>query len=136
MENYTLESDIRVLCVEATSFPEGVMEAYDKLHSVIPKVDGRKVFGISRPEGGNSIIYKAAAEEMQPEESEKLNLETFTIRKGEYASIMIRDFMTDIPSVGRAFQEILHTQKVDPQGACIEWYLNDKDVQCMVRLVQ
>ena len=134
MEKYTLESDIPVLCVTATSFPEGVMAAYDKIHSIVPKEEGRRVFGISRPEGGSAIVYKAAVEELSAGEAERYHVERFIIRKGEYTSVIITDFMKDLPAIGKTFQEILHTQKVDHNGACIEWYFNQNDVQCMVRL--
>ncbi len=136
MEKYTLESDIHVLCVTATSFPEGVMAAYDKIHSIVPADGNRKIFGISRPEGGSAIIYKAAVEELSEGEAEKYHLEKFIISKGEYAGVIIKDFMKDLPAIGKTFREILHTQKVDPDGACIEWYFNPNDVQCMVRLEQ
>lgn len=35
MKNYNLEKDIQVMCVSATAFPGGVMDAYQKLHSLL-----------------------------------------------------------------------------------------------------
>lgn len=44
--------------------------------------------------------------------------------------------MDDIPAIGKAFKELLAIPGIDPEGACVEWYLSNKDVQCMVRLKQ
>ena len=134
MEKYILDKDINTICVKASSFPEGVMEAHNTLHALLSNEPDRKYFGISRPEGNNGIIYKAAAEELHDGEAEKLNLETFVIKKGNYTSIFIPDFMKDIPAIGKAFQELLANPEIDHNGACIECYINDKDVRCMVRL--
>ena len=60
MEPINLENDITVLYVEATSFPDGIAESHQKLHTIVPFSDDRKYFGISRPENG-VIAYKAAA---------------------------------------------------------------------------
>jgi len=134
MKSIFLEQDIKVFYVTATSFPDGVQEAYQKLHSLIGSPTGRKFFGISYPETPSKIIYKAAVEESYPGEGEKLGCETFVIKKGQYISIYIKDFMKDIPKIGQSFQELLAHQGIDPDGCCVEEYLNDKDVRCMVRL--
>ena len=95
---------------------------------------GRKFFGISYLESPSKIIYKAAVEESYPGEGEQLGCETFIIKKGQYISDYIKDFMSDIPKIGHTFQELLADQRIDPNGCCVEEYVNDKDVRCMVRL--
>ena len=134
MESIFLEQDIKVFYVTATSFPKGIQGAYQKLHSLIGSPTGRKFFGISYPEMPSKIIYKAAVEESYPSEGEKLGCETFVIKKGQYISIYIKDFMKDIPKIGQSFQELLADERIDPKGCCVEEYINDKDVRCMVRL--
>jgi len=134
MESIFLKQDIKVFYVTATSFPNGVMEAHKKLHSLIGSPTGRKFFGISYPETPSKIIYKAAVEESYPSEGEKRGCETFVIKKGQYISIYIKDFMKDIPKIGQSFQELLADQRIDPNGCCVEEYVDDKDVRCMVRL--
>ena len=134
MESIFLEKDIKVFYVTATSFPEGIQGAYQKLHSLIGSPTGRKFFGISYSETPSKIIYKAAVEESYPSEGEKLGCETFVIKKGQYISIYIKDFMKDIPKIGQSFQELLADERIDPKGCCVEEYINDKDVRCMVRL--
>ena len=69
-------------------------------------------------------------------EAEKLGLEPFTVKAGNFASIYIVDHMKDSESIGNAFKELLTNPKLDPQGYCLELYkdFDDKDVQCMVPL--
>ena len=134
MESFFLEQDIKVFYVTATSFPDGIQEAYQKLHSIIGLPVGRRFFGISYPETPATIIYKAAVEESYPGEGDLLGCETLVIKKGQYISIYIKDFMKDIPKIGRSFQELLADKRIDPNGSCVEEYINDKDVRCMVRL--
>jgi len=129
----TLEKDINVFCVTASSFPDGILEAHQKLHSLVPFSLERKYFGLSRPENG-IIVYKAAAQELQPGEGEKLNCETLVLKEGNYIDRTIHDYMKNIPEIGKTFQELLQTPGLDPQGYCVEWYISDKDVRCMIRL--
>ncbi len=63
METTTFDNDITILYVTAASFPEGIMNAHNHLHTLVPFYKNRKYFGISRPEHGG-ITYKAAAEEL------------------------------------------------------------------------
>ncbi len=133
METIEISKDIKVFYITSTSFPDGVMEAHKKLHALVPASEERKYFGISRPESG-TIVYKAATEELEAGEAERLHCNTLVLKKGKYISITIKDFMKDIQSIGKAFQQLLSHPDIDPQGYCVELYLNDKDVRCMVRL--
>jgi hypothetical protein len=133
MERYTLDHDIKVFYVQAESFPDGIGAAYEKLHSLVDDPAERHQFGLSAPENG-VIVYKAALEELNEGEGNKLCCETFVILEGEYLSITIYNFMKDIESIGNAFNELIANPHIDPQGVCIEWYLNEKDVKCTVKL--
>ncbi len=136
METITIEHDIKVFFVQATTFPEGVIGAYDKLHSLITDKSERKYFGISHPNEKGVIIYKAAAEELEEGEAKKYGCDTFTIKKGNYIFIDIKNHMEDGANIGNAFHKLLKNPDIDPQGYCLEWYLNytDPDVRCMVGL--
>lgn len=133
METITLDHDIKVIYVTATSFPDGVMVAFDKLYAFMPPDGSRRIFGISRPENG-VITYRAGAEETTDGETEKLGCDSMVLKSGKYLAVTIRDFMKNIPAIGAAFQQILSQPGIDPNGYCVEWYLNGEDVQCMVRL--
>jgi len=133
MEIITIDKDMYVIYMEAASFPDGVLDAHQKLHALIPFSTERKYFGISRPENG-MIVYKAAAEEKHTGEAKELNCETIILRKGRYVSLTITNYMKDLQSIGQAFNELLTTPDLDPEGYCVEWYFSDTDVKCMIRL--
>jgi hypothetical protein len=135
METITIDKDISVFYIQASSFPAGVLEAHQALHAMVPQGGGRRYFGLSRPEGSMAnIVYKAAAEEMTAGEATTYGLDTIVLQSGRYVSITIRNFRADIPAIGNAFQQLLQQPGIDPQGYCVEQYINDSDVACMVRL--
>lgn len=133
METINIDDDIKVFYVEAKSFPDGIMEAHQKLHSRVPFSTNRKYFGISRPENG-VIVYRAATEETYAGEAEQYHCDTLVLRKGNYISATIHDYMKEPPVIGKTFDQLLADPNIDPQGYCVEWYLSRKDVRCMVRL--
>ncbi len=137
MEKLTIPKDIQVFCVKTSSFPSGVMDAHHKIHELVPYVKGvskpRRFFAVSWREHGE-IVYNAAAEELEHGEGKKLGCEPFTIRHGEYASITIYDYMNHIPKIAKTFRELLALSDLDPKGYCLEMYLNEKDIKCMVLL--
>jgi hypothetical protein len=79
-------------------------------------------------------LYKAAANELKRGEFRRLQLEEFVIVKGAYISITIHNFMDNISKIGVAFNKLIGHPQIDPKGACIEWYLDDLDCKCMVKL--
>ena len=135
MEQYKLDRDIRTVCVAATSFPAGIKDAFDRLNKLLgASAAGRQFYGISHKNEKGEIIYKAAAEERPEGEANHLGAEHFIIKKGTYISIYIKGFLSNIPAIGNAFQELLADPRIDPQGACIEIYEGMENVRCMIRL--
>ena len=135
MKKIILNTNINVFYVKATSFPEGISEATNKLHNLFPFTKQRRIFGLSRPEKNNGIVYRAAAEELSEGEAERLGCDTLVIPKGRYVAIAVSDFRKDITSIDRTFQKLLREPNLDPQGYCVEWYATDKEeVTCMIRI--
>jgi len=133
-EVFRLTREIKILCVAATSFPDGVMGAFETLHRKIPSKENRTFYGISWMGKEGNILYKAGVTEIEHGEADKLRCEEFTIRQGEYLSVIIPDFMKNIPAMGESFRRLLADPRVDKKGYCVEIYFNDKDVRCMVTL--
>lgn len=127
------DNDIKLIYVTAKSFPDGILEAHQKLHSVVAFSPERKYFGLSRPENG-TIVYHATTEQIDKNEAEDLNCDALILKKGKYISTTIHDYMKDIQSIGRTFEQLLTQPGLDPEGYCVEWYISDKDVKCMIRL--
>lgn len=134
MEVYKIEKNIRCLRFKASSFPDGVMAAHQLLHSLFAFDGKRRFYGISRPEGKGVISYWAAVEKLDGDKVTDQRLEDFMIPKGQYEGKDIENFRSDIPAIGRIFQQLLLHPKLDPIGFCLEWYYNIDDVRCMVRL--
>lgn len=132
MDNYTFQQDVPTYCVTAESFPEGIAAAHQKLQDALPINDRRDYFGISWREKSGNIIYKAAAQIMEGESMP--DLETFVIKNGPYNAFYIYDYKENPDSIGDAFELLLKQHEVDPNGYCLEWYINENDVKCMVPL--
>lgn len=133
MDTIVFDKDIAVCCVAASSFPDGVLAAFQTLHGKLDRKEERQHFGISHglPDGG--IHYLVAATELNPGEVEALELERFTIQKGAYLGLSIQDYMKDLGEIGRTFHRLLQSPELDPEGYCLEIYAG-KDVQCLVKL--
>ncbi|MBO9732847.1 MAG: hypothetical protein J7623_29660 [Chitinophaga sp.] len=134
METITLEHDIEVFYVQADSFPMGIQAAFEKLTALPGNMTGRHLYGISRPEGGHGIIYRAAAAAKTPGEGAQYGLQSFTIRKGTYISEILPQYQQHLMEVTPTFERLLGTPGIDPQGYCLEDYFNDTDIRCMVPL--
>ena len=133
-ETITLERDITTLCITAESFPEGVLAAHQKLHRLVAYAPERHYFGISYPIGLGQIQYQAATEIGPGEDADALGCDVFFIKKGAYLSLFLPNFMEDLSAIGQSFQTLLQDPRIDPDGYCLEWYLGEKDLRCMVRL--
>ncbi len=134
MEKYKIENEIRVLCLKAETFAEGICDAHRDIARKVSSANDRKCFGISYQNGIDQIIYKAALEEAFEGESEDSDLESFVIRKGIYISEFLPNYADDIRSVGKTFQQLLDFDGIDPEGYCLEIYEGDRDMRCLVPL--
>jgi hypothetical protein len=134
MEQFQLEKDLTVFYIQALSFPDGVLAAHQQLHAAVARTKDRRFFGLSRPEGKSGIVYRAAAEELLHGEGARLGYDSLVIPNGNYSCITIPDFRKDIAAIGKVFQELTHLPGVDPNGYCVEWYLGENDVKCMIRM--
>jgi hypothetical protein len=132
MDNYNFQKDVVTFCVTAASFPEGITEAHQQLQALLPINDRRDYFGVSYPDQNGIMIYKAAAEIMEGESMP--GLETFVIKNGPYNAFYIYDYAKNPDSISQAFELLLKQHEVDPNGYCLEWYVNSNDVKCMVPL--
>ncbi len=110
MIQINIEKDIKVFFIQAKSFPDGVMEAFQMLHSLMEFPPQRRNFGISKPENGK-IIYRAAAEELTEGDLQKHHLTEFTIPNGNYIGIKIKNFRKDLNQLKIAFGQLLSNPK-------------------------
>jgi hypothetical protein len=134
MGTYNLIEEIKVLCVTAKSFPDGIIEAYETIEKLGPEMCDRTFFGISSPDISGKIIYKAAVTQMSEREAEKYGLETFIIPKGEYLIETLFNWMDNTAVFAATFQKLLKDPRLDTSFPCLEWYKSNDEVMCMVKL--
>lgn len=135
MEIQNLNSEIKVFYIKAQTFPTGIKAAHEKLHSLVPVNDGRRFYGISFGSPTGEITYYAAAEELTAGEAEKYSCEKFTIRKGPYLAVTLKDWCKEEGLVERTFRNLLSDPRLDDEnGYCLEEYLSETDMICMVTL--
>jgi hypothetical protein len=127
---YELKKDMKVFCVRANSFPNEIGQAFGALINLLPTVEGRTFFGISFQGKNHNMIYNAAVLEAFEGEGAKYGCETFTIKKGEYLSEMLKGWKKNEASIGQTFKRMSEVRN-DTVFPCVEWYQGE-DVFCMV----
>ena len=132
MKEYLIEKDVKLLCVAAASFPAGIQAAFSRIHSIVPDAGTRATYGISHGSPGG-IIYKAGVVALSGEGGEQYGCEEFIIRKGRYIGRVV-NWKENVQQIGETFQLLLAVPRIDKNGACIEEYINDNEVKCMVKL--
>lgn len=133
MENYTFQKDVHTYAITASSFPDGIEQAHLDLHARLPKNERRQFFGVSWPDENGHITYKAAASIME-DDGPIEGLDIFTIKNGPYNTFYIKDYRKHTESIAEAFNILTKQHEVDPSGYCLEWYINENDVKCLVPL--
>jgi len=137
MDLIKIKSDIQVMFITAGKFPNDVPETYSQLEQIISDKTERRYFGYSQPNKDGVIVYKACAEILNSNEPGEYNIETMTIKAGNYASIYIINHFEDGNNIPNAFEKLLKHPQLDPNGFCLEIYKNftDPDVNCLVPII-
>ncbi|GAB3915197.1 transcriptional regulator [Mucilaginibacter boryungensis] len=130
MELYSIKHDVKVFCVEAKSFPRGIMEAFDRLNKIVKNMEGRDVFGISKPQNG-VIRYRAAASENFDGEGIKLGLSPFSIQKGFYLGETLMNWQQNEMMIMNIFNRLVADKRLDGSAHCIEWYKSPSELLCL-----
>ncbi|PST82604.1 transcriptional regulator [Pedobacter yulinensis] len=134
MEKYILEQDIPVVYVAAREVPEGIGAAILEMEACLKADAGNRIFyGVSGCRNGE-MFYWAAANEARPGEAEQLGCRRFTIPAGRYLAKTVRNFREDIQQIKRTFEELLDQPGLQTGGLCVEIYINDDDVRCLVQI--
>ena len=134
MEKYEQKEDVSLICLRATSFPEGIMDAFNKLQDSLPNCSERTWYGISKPNEQGEIIYKAAVTALSDREAEETGFESFTVTKGIYLTEEIKNWRENMRMIGETFNKLLQDPQLDRGASCIERYTADDDILCMVKL--
>lgn len=135
MEIYHLEHDLTVYGFPVETFPEGIGEAFDKLINLLPPAGTRPYYGISActPVG---ILYLAAALIKPDEKPEQYSLQAYVINKGNYLAEKVVDWQSKTQSINGIFRKMVEDSRCDQIKPCVEVYLNDQEMLCLVKAVE
>lgn len=131
MQLYKLTEDIKVICVEAESFPAGIKGAFCKIFQLVPDAAERGVFGISKPQNG-SIRYRAAVKQSTEGEGTALGYPTFVIEKGAYLGETLMDWQANEMMIMSIFNRLVADKRLDGGAHCIEYYKSQTELLCLV----
>lgn len=138
METFHLEEDIRLWCIKADAFPEGIGAVHQKLKSMTESWKSPVYFGISYFYD-DEILYMAGVKVTNTAETLPEAYISYTLPKGTYMSRYIRDYQKDVEQIGQTFEAFLSDTRLDENGCCAEWYFPEgkdgnhaTDVRCMV----
>lgn len=136
METIYIKEDKRIVCITARSFPSGISDAFYTLENLHPSICERPFYGIVFEQRPGKTIYKAGVEEQYKGEGDSFGCETFVISKGQYLGETIHNYMLRTDHIPNAFQKLLADPRLDSEFPCLEWYKNDKEVICLVKMKQ
>ena len=135
METIKLRENISAFGFRLHSFPDGIKDAFDNLMNLVPDGIDRTYYGISYM-SGDEVIYHVAVQELNAGEAERYNCERYTIEKGEYKADRVHQWMKKTHTIKDIFAEMLKDECPVSSRPAIEWYLNDDELICMIRMEQ
>ena len=134
MQTFNLREDIDIFGFVVKDFPGGVGKAFDQLMAMVAEDSDRAYYGISYMDERGKVVYIAAVEDRNDGMSERNNCQKFTIHKGMYVAHEILNWMQDTGKIRDTFHEMIDQHGVDLTKPCIEWYKNDNEMVCMMKL--
>ncbi len=132
MDSLILGEDIHVAYISTTGSRENIIKANEEMKGHFSDLQERRKFGISTFDDQAISLYKAAVE-ATPAESEALGLQSLIIKHGAYMGFYITDYHNDPDAIAEAFKLLKGQQGADPNADCIQWYIGEDDVKCLVR---
>jgi hypothetical protein len=103
---------------------------------MVPEGLGRDFYGISFHDSENRMVYLATAREKHHGEAEKYQCNRYTIKKGDYATETVWDWRKRTDLIKHVFETLFKSIEGIAIGPCVEWYKDENEMLCMVRLAQ
>jgi hypothetical protein len=66
-------------------------------------------------------------------EASQYNLDRYTIERGHYITFTLNDWRKKTDTIKDIFNVLLQNKAADHSKPCIEWYMNDQVMLCMVK---
>lgn len=126
--------DLKLMYVQAPSFPDGIKEAWDKLESPLASLKGRKFYGTARLVDG-VMEYRACVIPLDDSEPLRLGFATFTVTSGYYATKKLINWTSQTHLIKTIFEELDSQHALDPNRPHIEFYRSQKEVVLMAPII-
>lgn len=134
MEILYLNNPFQLNTIRATSFPDGIPDAHERLRKTAPSGEDLSYYGVSYPAGTDTIAYLAARTGSQHAAGQAPDLEPFTVQQGPYLYEVLRDWKSDLPAIRETFEQLIADPRKAPKGYCLEEYSRDGIMRCLVPL--
>jgi len=134
METFVIKKNIEAFGFQVKTFPKGIGEAFDSLIEMVPEGLNRSYYGISYMTPDNKPVYIAAVEEKNKGEAERNKCERVTIEQGKYLAVSVKDWRKKTDTIRDVFHEMMNEKNIDHSKPCVEWYKNDNEMLCMLKL--
>jgi predicted transcriptional regulator YdeE len=131
MKEIQLDNDTKLICEKANDFPAGVVPAFQSLEKKVGTK--RQFYGLSQGDK-NGIVYWAGVS-AKDKEVVPAGCEIIVIKSGTYISEQVSNWRGREIILGETFQRMYNHPNADPNGYCVENYLENGDVLCMVRII-
>ncbi|MEP7277736.1 MAG: DinB family protein [Bacteroidota bacterium] len=134
MEIYTQTHDCKVFGSLVPGFPAGIEAAFIALIELLRGDKDRAYYGISWGDGKGGIHYRAMTAEKFPGEAQQYGLETAIIQQGAYLIEPVTGWRKKTACIKDVCHLIIEDERSDKTMPCIEWYKNDDEMVCMVKI--
>jgi predicted transcriptional regulator YdeE len=134
VEKMSFPHALKVFGMYVKTFPDGIGAAFDALIERMPSDQNRSYFGISQMGSDGDILYYAAAEETFEGEASSYGYDIYLVKEGEYLTVTVKDWRQKTHCIKDVFEAMLDDDRIDKTNPCIEWYKNDDEMVCMVKL--
>lgn len=128
---YKKLEDLKLMYVEALTFPNGITEAWNKLEQILKSLKGRKFYGSSQCINVK-MEYRACVIPLDDDEPKILGLETFIISASNYAVKKLKNWAKQLQLIPEIFDELSSKHTVKKGSPFLEYYKSEKDVLLMV----
>lgn len=136
MDNFleVIIENIPVLYIEADGGVKDSAVAFNRLESKLPTLKQKKFYGalLGQPENG---VYRACVRMARGDNPAQMGLETWVIPGGKYARAKIKDWESNLASIGATFVAMMERYPVDLSRPSLEFYRSQEELILLLPVI-
>ena len=122
-----ITEDIKTFYTHTYDVPAGIPALFDELEKQVTDLDKYHLYGVTECVG-DKLIYRACVEEMHPGEGSKFNFRQYSIPKGKYLYVVLRDWRQHIPEMPGMFEKLMQHPDAKKDNICLEDYQSHNEM--------